>query len=592
MTYSGYRWIVALFGAVTLASCGTRDPAALGRPPVVQSYAPRERALTAFVGDTLTFSLNAVDPDHDPLVASFAIGGLEGWAGDRWAYVVDDTGMTTIRGSVSDGEFSSYIEWTLDRLTPVNFPPVIDLAKPLESNPTLIIGSSMDFAVQASDPDLDSLFYSFTVDDSVVANSRQFRYLASSIGMKLICAHVSDGGRSATHDWRVNVTLEPDSIAPAQVVITRVETGVNPGEFLLEWIAVGRDGMAGLPSQYLVRTSPYPILNEDDWNRGSSRLNTPSPAPPGQTMNMTVGGIQPARLTYVAVRAIDDFANISPLSTSPSVTTRGMRISGFVLDARTGSPVANADVTLSAFSTVTDADGAWELTELPPTIDTIAARDETTPAVGDYFDMSFPYQVKHLDVITLYLLPNLALSTSYYTDFLQFFRSMTDVSGIPYGTQQRRWQLPINLYIRPHDEQGLDYGATITRVAGEFDAILGQPVFNVVTTTPTTGVETFYVDELPRDNYDVTVWTSDWYPSRARIQFRTAYTPAYENALVRTARHELGHALGLNHSLDPAHTMVGGIATAVDTFSVDEVSVIRCLYTIPRGFDTRLFIRD
>ncbi len=592
MTVTGYRWLFALSGAAILASCGTRDPTTLGRPPVVQSYSPHERDLTAFVGDTLVFSLDAVDPDRDPLRASFALDGKTDWEGARWTYVVEDTGLTTVRGTVSDGEFTSYIEWSLERLAAVNFPPVIDAFEPIEPNPTLIIGNGMDFAVLASDPDLDPLSYTFTVDDSVVADSRQFHYLATSLGTKLVRARASDGERSVTHDWTLRVTLEPDTIAPAEVQITHVETGVEPGEFLLEWTAVGRDGMEGLASSYLVRTAPWPILTEDDWVRGSARLNVPPPAQPGETMTMTVGGLQPARLTYVAVRAIDDFGNISPLGPAPSVVTRGMRISGFVLDGQTGAPIPNATVTLGSRTVTTDATGAWEMTELPPVNDNLAAHDELTTDVGAYFDMSMPYVVTHLDVVRLYLLPNLPLQTTYYSDFLQFFRSMTDVAGIPYGTQQRRWELPINLYVRPYTKEGLDYRATIVRVAGEFDAILGRHVFNVVSTGVTTGVETSCEDEVPRDYYDVTEWTSDWYPSKAVIKFRTAYTPIYENVLARTARHELGHSLGLNHSSDPEHTMVGGITTQVDTFAVDEVRVIECLYTLPRGFDTRRFNRN
>ncbi len=585
-------WLFALLGAGALASCGQRNPTTLGRPPVVESYSPHQRSLNAFVGDTLRFSVSAKDPDRDPLSASFSLGGNPEASGMAWAYVVLDTGVTTVRATVTDGEFNSHIDWTLDRLAAINLPPVIEAVQPLEPNPTLVVGNSMDFAVTASDPESVPLNFLFTVNDSVVATTRQFRYRASSLGTKLVRVRVSDGDHTVARDWNLKVTVAPDTIAPAQCVITRVETGVQPGEVHLEWTAVGRDGMIGRPSEYLVRTAPVPILTEDDWARASSRTGVPDPLPPGETMVMEVGGLQPARLTYITVRAVDDFGNMSPLGDTPSVMTRGMMISGTVFDALTGMGVPDAAVHLATLSTTTDANGAWSMSELPPIDDTISARDESTPAIGSYFDMSMPYQVHHLDVVNLYIIPNYTLATAYYSDFLQFFRSMTDIAGNPFGAQERRWQLPINLYVRPFVKNGLDYGATIARVAGEFDAILGQQVFNLVSVAPATGVETTYINGLAQDNYGVGEWTSDWYPNKGLIEFRTVYDPTTENVLEITARHELGHALGLNHSSDPSHLMVGGVAPYATWFSSDEQNVIRCLYTLPRGWDNRRFLKN
>jgi hypothetical protein len=250
------RFLASLsVAAAALAGCGSEDPARFGRPPVVESYSPRDRALTAFVGDTLTFSLHAVDPDRDALAMSFAVdGGLRGGK-VPWSYFVEDTGFVTVRGTVSDGEFESYIEWRVESFEPVNYPPVISTFQPIEPNPTLIIGSTMAFAVVASDPERVPLTYTFSVNDSLVAASRQFEYLASSTGRKQVLAVVSDGEYTASHEWNLLVTAVPDTITPAGVVITGSGTGVEPGEVFVEWIAVGKDGMDGLPSEYQVRTT-------------------------------------------------------------------------------------------------------------------------------------------------------------------------------------------------------------------------------------------------------------------------------------------------------------------------------------------------
>lgn len=584
---------VALTAAMAHASCGSDDPSRLGRPPVVQSFLPAGRVLTCFVGDTLQFNIRAFDPDGDPLSTSYRLG--DSWVSDAatWNYAIVDTGVVDVRGRVSDGDHESFIDWRVTRLDPVNLAPVIQTTLPIEPSPTLVIGNHIEFAVIATDPERNPLEYTFSVNDSLIASDHQVDYRPTSLGMKHIRVVVSDGENQIEHHWQLRVTTEPDVIPPAPVVITRVETGVEPGEVILEWTAVGRDGMVGRPSLYQLRTSPVPFLSEQEWARGSERPGVPPPAPPGETMRMVAGGLLPARPTYVAVRALDDFGNISPLQSHVQVVTRGMRFGGRVIDTVTGAGILNAIVTFGNDHVFTNPDGEFEFVEQGFGDGVIGARDEPDDGVGGYFDYDMPYSVQHLDVVNLYLIPNYPLQTTQYSDFLQFFRNMTTIGGVPFPSDQRRRDLPIALYVRPFVKDGLDYAATVRDVADEFDAIMGTRAFVVAEEPlPAERIETTYNGTLQRDRHGYVEWSQDWYPLVSLIEFRTTYTLSIVEPFKVIIRHELGHALGLNHSDDVRHLMVGGQAAVAPTFTPDEVAALRTYYSIPRGWNVRRYQRD
>ena len=101
---------VSLCTVLAVASCGSNDPTRVDRPPVVNSYSPTTRTLNAFVGDTLQFQIDAFDPDHDALTTSYAIDDRFVFDGTTWNYVIEDTGAVSVRGTVSDGEHTSYID--------------------------------------------------------------------------------------------------------------------------------------------------------------------------------------------------------------------------------------------------------------------------------------------------------------------------------------------------------------------------------------------------------------------------------------------------------------------------------------------------
>lgn len=587
------RFFLICFAAI-LAACGAEDPTNIDRPPVVSSFIPEEQTIEAFVGDTLTFRIVAMDPDELSIKQRFSLNDSVVSLLPEWHYVVDDTGLAYVKCTVTDGFHDSRIQWEIDRYQPIVYPPEILEFTPVESNPTMIIGDRLEFAVTARDPEGAPLSYFYTVNDSLVATESSFIYTATSIGERDVEAVVSDGEQFATHLWHLNVTPVPDTIPPAEVEILTVETGEEPGEINVQWIAVGADGMEGVASNYEVRTSPAPIVDEVSWSRGSERPGVPPPAAPGEVMSMVVGGLTPARFTYIAVRAVDNFGNLSPLgSSSPGGYIRGMRIGGKVMDSVTGLPLSNASVELAHFNTTTDANGEFEFIELPPLNELLVVSDDGQVGVlGDYYDYHRAYQPRHLDYLIVYLIPDYPLESTHFDDFLIFFTGMTRRGGIPYPHHQRRFEAPIDIYSLPFENGGLDFQETVHQNALDLNPYLGMDLFNVLTEPPVIGVKCIYRYDIMYDNYGVDVWSPDYYPLQGTIEFRTHYAAATKQAFERVIRHELGHVLGLNHSDDRIHIMVGGMTPQVDNFSDDEIAVIRTHFHIPRGVPISSYVRE
>lgn len=584
---------VLVLGAL-LNACEVESPERILRAPIVSDFSPRDRDLDSFVGDTLSFSLSAIDPDDESLSFYYTMGGVLIAEGPMWEYVVDDTGSVVIEGHVANRDLESTVRWKLERMEPLNQPPVIVEVKPPESNAAVVVGDEIEFSMTASDPEGQPLSYAFTVDDTLRSASNRFTFRPFRVGEVTVRCVAWDGEDNGfvSFEWDVRVFAEPDSILPAPVMMQSLETGTNTGELIVRWIAVGDDDMQGLPSHYVVRTLGLAIDSEPQWVRASERPGEPAPAAPGQLMEMRIQFLNPADFVYVTVRAVDDFGNLSPLGNTLGAESKGNDVHVTVMDALTGQPLPDIHVESLGDEGVTDANGQFSFTHLPNGSARIGVRDEDGTGFGNYFDqLTDPIPIVDEAAQTLWMIPNVPVESQDYSSFLTLLRRLTDVGGTYYYLL-RNWGGPVDVYVEPHVGNGLDYVPDIMDAIQMWEDVTGLDLFTVVDQRPEEGVYVTYSSSITRDIYEVIRFGYQQQTILGRVTLRTSYTPEISNTLYRTAAHELGHALGFGHSTDAIHMMVGGRSVAVDLASPDEINLMKVMYRMPRHQSLQWYLWD
>ncbi len=112
---------------------------------------------------------------------------------------------------------------------------------------------------------------------------------------------------------------EPDDVEP-DPILDLATTSPTSNTMGLTWTATGDDGSVGTASYYEVRYSTAPI-DDTNWAAATLAGNEPTPSPSGSPESMEVLGLTAGTTYYFAIKAFDEWGNISLLSNIAVGTT-------------------------------------------------------------------------------------------------------------------------------------------------------------------------------------------------------------------------------------------------------------------------------
>ena len=127
----------------------------------------------------------------------------------------------------------------------------------------------------------------------------------------------------------------PDQTPPAAIDDLSAVTGENIGQVNINWTASGDDGSIGMASAYIVKAFSRTIT-EANWDSAITISNPPIPLGSGSPQNFVIVNLNPGQVYYIALKSVDNFANVSAISNVDSAEAKPF--GGNNIDGLTGLP--------------------------------------------------------------------------------------------------------------------------------------------------------------------------------------------------------------------------------------------------------------
>jgi hypothetical protein len=182
----------------------------VNRGPAVTESEPLSDVVNIKEGGHQNFSVEAADPDDDPLSYCWTVdGGIQIAAKtNSFTYSADffSNGSHKVSVAVYDtGNGSASRTWTV-KVENVNQPPLIKESSP-KDKVAIIETQTLDFSIVTADADNQTLTPIWFLDDLQVSTGISYTYKTDyrTSGNHTVKVTVSDGALTATHEWQVTV---------------------------------------------------------------------------------------------------------------------------------------------------------------------------------------------------------------------------------------------------------------------------------------------------------------------------------------------------------------------------------------------------
>jgi len=203
-------------------------------PPTIDSYYPLSDPTITEEGSQL-FNVTYSDPDGPSVSVQWYLNGTPTSTLDNYTFTgdFDSAGVYNVTVVISDGLAQASHEWTLTVLD-VNRAPTIDSYSPVDLEPEVDEGASLNFTHTSSDPDGDLLSYSWLVDSVEQAVTQNWTYTPGyeDAGTYNVTLIVSDGELTDSQEWNVTVNdvnrspVMDDYYPPTDPIISEGESQV------------------------------------------------------------------------------------------------------------------------------------------------------------------------------------------------------------------------------------------------------------------------------------------------------------------------------------------------------------------------------